>query len=139
MGVARQALARFARMTRLKILGSVVLALGLCLGLGCSKDLPSSPAPGAGTPVIVTGNARVGTSRNIVFENGKVKNQSGYTIYNVRVAIIVWRNDPFNAESTDTSAVLFTSIPNTVTQSFGNLQVAGDAFRGAFAVYSLLP
>lgn len=120
---------------------TLALALGalLSLTLACSKDLPSSPAPGAGTPVIVTGNARVGASRNIVFEDGEVLNQSGYTIYNVRVVIVVWRDAPFNAESTDTSAVLFTSMANTVRQGFGPLQVAGDAFRGASAVYSLLP
>lgn len=123
----------------LKLAGRLAIASALSLGLGCSKDLPSSPAPGAGTPVVVTGNSRVGTSRNIVFENGKVKNQSGYTIYSVRVAIVVYRDAPIYAEATDTTAVLFTSMANGVEQGFGAIQVSGDQFRQAFAVYSLLP
>lgn len=125
------------RFHRIPILPTLVLLAGLAVA--CSKDLPSSPAPGAGTPVIVTGNYRIGASRNIVFENGKVKNQSGYTIYGVRVALVVWRDAPFNAEHTDTSAVLFTSMANGVERTFGPLQVSGDAFRGVFAVYDILP
>lgn len=119
-----------------------LVALLLLCGLwpaACSKDLPSSPATPAGTPVIMNGQPQVGISRNIVYKNGTVLNQSGRTIYNFRVALVVYRDDPFFTEATDTSEVKIASLAHGVTQSFSAFETMGDVFIDAFPVYEILP
>jgi hypothetical protein len=110
-----------------------------CLGLACSKDLPSSPGSPAGTPVILNGQWQKGISRNILFKDISVYNQSGRTIYNVRVALVVYRDDPFFAEVTDTSEVKIVSLAHGATQKTTPFETMGDDFRGAFPVYEILP
>ena len=110
-----------------------------CLGLACSKDLPSSPAGPAGTPVIMNGQPQVGISRNVIYKNGTVLNQSGRTIYSFRVALVVWRDAPFNMQATDTSEVKIDSLASGVKQSFSAFETMGDRFIDAFPVYEILP
>lgn len=116
-----------------------LLAVSACLGLACSKDLPSSPAAPAGTPVIMNGQPLVGISRNVSYRNGTVLNQSGRTIYSFRVALVVWRNAPFDAEFTDTSEVKIDSLAHGVTRGFSPFETMGDRFIDAYPVYEILP
>ena len=118
---------------------AMAAAGGLLLGLACSKDLPSTPATPAGTPVIINGQPQVGISRNIIYKNGTVLNQSGRTIYNFRIALVVYRDDPFFAEATDTSEVKIASLAHGVTQSFSPFETMGDVFIDAFPVYEIIP
>ena len=111
----------------------------LSLPQACSKDLPSSPATPAGTPVIMNGQPQVGISRNISFRNGTVLNQSGRTIYRFRVALVVWRDAPFNTQATDTSEVKIDSLAHGVTQPFTPFETMGDVFIDAFPVYEIVP
>jgi hypothetical protein len=108
------------------------------MGLACSKNLPTSPAPPAGTPVIMNGQPQVGISRNVVYKNGTVLNQSGRMIYRFRVALVVWRDDPFFANATDTSEVKLDSLANGVTQPFSSFETMGDRFIDAFPVYDII-
>ena len=118
----------------------LVIAIVAAAGLGpaCSKKLPSSPAQPAGTPVLMNGQPQVGISRNILFKNGTVLNQSGRTIYRFRVALVVYRDDPFFAQATDTSEIKLDSISNGVTLPFTSFQTMGDRFIDAFPVYDII-
>lgn len=116
-----------------------MLVAGLALSLGCSKDLPSTPATPAGTPVIINGQPQLGISRNIIYKNGTVLNQSGRTIYNFRIALVVYRDDPFFTQATDTSEVKIASLDHGVTQGFSSFETMGDRFIDAFPVYEIIP
>lgn len=104
----------------------------------CSKKLPSSPAPAAGTPVIVNVQDKTGISRNIRI-TGTVKNQSGITIYDVRIALEVYRDDPVFANFIDTSAIKIPVLPHDSTLSFGSHSTFGDVFINVFPVYEIIP
>lgn len=117
----------------------LLLSAGLVINLACSKDLPSSPAAPAGTPVIINGQPQVGISRNIIYKNGTVLNQSGRTIYNFRIAMVVYRDDPFFTEATDTSEVKIASLAHGVTLPFSPFETMGDRFIDAFPVYEIIP
>ena len=109
------------------------------LGLACSKDLPSSPAGSAGEPVLINGKPEITMSGTIRYKEGVVKNRSGWPIYNFRVALVVYRGDPYFAEFTDTSEVLLTSLASGVEKPFAPVEVMGQAFVNAFPVYEILP
>lgn len=71
--------------------------------------------------------------------SGWVLNRSGYTIYNVRVAMKVYRDDPFFEFVTDTSDVFSASIPHGDSVSFPLFIMSGDKYVDSGPVYSLLP
>ncbi len=115
----------------------ILAALGLSLFwlASCSKDLPSSPGAPAGQPVIVTGNPTPNASRQIQFKNVKVQNNSQRTIYQVRIAIKTWLDAPFNKDTTSISNVLFPSIQHGDSGMVSNVQVPGDRFIDANAIW----
>jgi len=110
----------------------------LALVAGCSKDLPSGPGAPPGEPVILNGTPKQGISRNISLV-GTIENRSGRMIYDVRVAMKVYRDDPFFETVTDTSNIVIDSLAHGDTGSFTNIEVFGDRFIDAFAVWSYLP
>jgi hypothetical protein len=131
---------RTLSMTQLVRLMSLAIVLGMLTLAACSKELPSSPAGSAGDPVLMTGQPiGPGISRRIVWSNGKVLNRSGFTIYQFRVAMTVYRDDPLFVTVTETSSVMHDSIADKDTVNLPAYELSGDRFIGAAPVYDLLP
>ena len=122
-------------MIRRHLILTAVLGLSLFWLASCSKDLPTSPSAPAGQPVIVTGDPTPNASRQIQFKNVKIENNSQRTIYQVRVAVTTWLNAPYDSSVTTTTGVLFPSIKHGDSGMVSNIQVPGDEFRGAEALW----
>jgi hypothetical protein len=127
-------------MTRSLLLTVAVGAVAL-VPPGCSKKNPSSPGGAAGTPVYLQttdGTPTVTISRHVQIK-GRVINQSGLTIYDVRIEMTVYRDDPIFARVTDTSEVKIAMLENGKTADFSTFDMPGDQFINAAPVWSYLP
>jgi hypothetical protein len=123
------------------VLGILLIAAmgSVLVPAACSKKLPSTPGTPPGAPVVLAHlDIRVNASR-VVNLQGWVMNRSGYMIYDVRIAMTVYRDDPDFTFFTDTSDVFIASIPNGDSASFPNFPLYGDRFVDAEPLYSLLP
>lgn len=114
---------------------TVLLALA---APGCQKELPSTPGTPPGEPVLLQGSPVPNASREISI-TGNIINQSGRTIYEVRVGMTVYRDDPFFATVTDTSEIKIDALAHGETAPFTNFRVKGDAFIEAFPVWTYFP
>lgn len=123
-------------MNRSITLLAVVLAL---FAAGCAKDLPSSPGAPAGTPVLLTGIPNENNSRQVSITSGKIKNQSGLTIYQVQVGVQVYRDDPVFATIDTIFDVNIDSLHNGDEASFVVQWFFADKFLNAYPVYSFVP
>ena len=124
-------------MKRSPIVFAVALAV---LTVGCSKsNLPSGPGSAPGTPVLVRGTPIPNASRQYTVNPGSVKNQSGLTIYQVKIGVEVYRNAPFD-ESIDTVFdVGIDSLHHGDSTSFIVPYFFADKFLNMYPVYSYLP
>ena len=112
--------------------------LSIPLFAACSKDLPSSPGAPAGTPVYLQVEPIQQISRDIHI-TARVVNQSGRTIYDVRLGMTVYLDDPVFAYRTDTSEVKLDLLQNGEVSRDATFQMSGDQFIDAFAVWTYIP
>lgn len=108
------------------------------LAAGCAKKNPSSPGGASGTPVILNGIPFVSISRDVTI-SGTITNKSGLTIYDVRIELTVYRDDPVFANFTDTSGVKIAVLENGKSAPFSAYTIFGDKFVNAAPVWSYLP
>lgn len=108
------------------------------LASGCAKKNPSSPGGPAGTPVMLNGIPFVSISRDVTI-SGTITNNSGLTIYDVRIELTVYRDDPVFANFTDTSGVKIAVLENGKSAPFSAYTIFGDKFVNAAPVWSYLP
>ena len=129
-------------MNRLSLRGlAAAITLTALLSLGCAKTNPTSSGGAAGVPVYLrtTDNTPVVTISRHVQIKGTVTNQSGLTIYDVRIAMTVYRDDPIFAKYTDTSEVKIPVLENGKSAPFSTFEMPGDQFIDAAPVWSYLP
>ena len=125
---------------RLSLKVGLVAALAtLVLGTACSKKLPSTPGTPAGQPVMINVTPVDSDLARTITIDGSITNQSGRTIYEVRVGMTVYRDDPLFATVTDTSDVKIGALAPGSTERFTTFQMKGDVFIDAFPVWSYLP
>ena len=110
----------------------------LLLLAGCAKKLPSGPGGPTGTPVILNGIPFVSISRDVTI-SGTILNNSGLTIYDVRIELTVYRDDPIFANFTDTSAIKIAVLEHGKSAPFSAYTIFGDRFVNAAPVWSYLP
>jgi len=115
--------------------GAAIGILTAALITGCAKDLPSSPGTPPGEPVLLQGSPVVNASREVTID-GNIINQSGRTIYQVRIGMTTYRDDPFFYNLTDTSEVKIDSIAHGDKRPFSAFRMKGDRFIEAFAVWT---
>jgi len=115
-----------------------VALTALLLAAGCAKKNPSSPGGAAGEPVILNGVPFVSISRDVTI-SGTILNKSGYTIYDVKIEMTVYRDDPVFANFTDTSEVKIAVLENGKSAPFTAYTIFGDKFVNAAPVWSYLP
>lgn len=116
---------------------SILVLILTIASAGCSKDLSSGPCSPPGTPVLLNGTPIVNLSRKVSIK-GLIKNQSCFTIYDVRIGMEVYLDDPIFANVVDTSEVKIASLLHGDTASFSTYTMSGDVFIDVFLVYSFL-
>lgn len=128
-------------MTRRILVRPPLIHLGLAVLLllaGCAKKLPAGPGGATGTPVILNGIPFVSISRDVTI-SGTITNKSGLAIYDVRIEMTVYRDDPVFANFTDTSDIKITMLENGKSAPFSAYTLFGDRFVNAAPVWSYLP
>lgn len=119
----------------------IVFAIAMAVFVaGCAKkNLPSGPGSPPGTPVLLTGTPLSNNSRQISINNGKIKNQSGLTIYQIQVGVEVYRGAPFDITLDTVFNVSLDSLHDGEEGSFFVQWFFADTFLNAYPVYSFLP
>jgi hypothetical protein len=105
----------------------------------CTKKLPSTPGTPPGQPVMINVRPVDSDLARTITIDGSITNQSGRTIYDVRVGMTVYRDDPIFATVTDTSEIKISSLEPGLTAPFTTFQMKGDVFIEAFPVWTYLP
>lgn len=125
-------------------LALTMLAGGLLLA-ACTKDLPSSPGTPPGKEVVFHNlYVRANASRQVIV-NGRVYNQSGLTIYDVRIGMVTYfRTDTLGNFTilTDTSsadALVADSLPNKTESGDFSKTFTGDSLIDVYPVYTFNP
>jgi hypothetical protein len=117
---------------------SYLMLSALLIAAGCAKKNPSSPGGAAGEPVILNGVPFVSISRDVTI-SGTILNKSGFTIYDVKIEMTVYRDDPVFSNFTDTSGVKIAVLENGKSAPFSAYTIFGDKFINAAPVWSYLP